>query len=948
MELKEIKQQLSILEVLQYYGLRPDKNQRLRCPFHPDKTPSLQVYPKTNTWCCFSSNCHAGTGDAIQFIELIEKCTKHEAIMKAQGMAGLQEPVVKQNGQPVQPEKPRVAEAETLVREAVLSKLFKYFVKALPLSKKAVDYLQSRAISYKDHEAGYNTGDWHHKLNEKNFLKSCEQYGLLKPRAAAGYNVWAKDCIIFPLKNEEGKIISLYGRSTTNPETSSGQAAHASRHFYLQNRSGLYPGYPSMQTKKLILCESIIDAASLLQQKEIAETFAVLALYGTNGLTDEHQKAIINWATTGSLPEHDSDREIIFMLDADEAGDAATAKHTVTLKQLLPTIKISKANLPAGEDINSLLQSHSDPQILSDLIEQRIDFSFYSQHNHFLDGVRETASLSSIEKEKIHSSETTAILATQGNSKLNTQNPELLIYDSNDLFFEILGGIRITGLDRMKVTLKVQHATKQLLPIRDTLDLYNRGQTEQLIQTISENFDANIKQTETAISELTGELENYRLEKIEALQPKEKQPYEMTPAARAAAMNELKKPNLLQRTGQLLMQCGIVGEQTNSLIAYLVYCTRKQNIPLHIMFLGSSGSGKTYLQERISELIPEEDKIEITQITENALYYFRQEELKNKLILIEDLDGAMSVFYPLRELQTKRKISKTVTLKDSKGNLKTITLTVEGPVCVSGCTTKEKIYEDNANRCLLLYTDQSREQDKRINEYQTKIAAGEINREREAQYRELFKNMQRLLQPLNIINPYAKYIELPEPVFKPRRTMTLLLGFIEAITFYHQYQREVKWSEATSRPLLGKDTNREPYIETTVEDIASAFELLKDVLFSKSDELSQATRTFFESLKSYLTETGQPSFTPQQIRKIFRIEPRTIQRYIRELKQYGFLKAVSGFKHRKGYEYSITDAEEYSQLKSGIDGHLASILAKLRAHAYCDSDNTATVVQLSQ
>lgn len=917
MELKEIKQQLSILEVLHHYGLHPDKNQRLLCPFHPDKTPSLQIYPKTNTWCCFSSNCNAGTGDAIQFIELIEKCTKHEAIMKAQNMAGWQEPVVKQNGQPVQPKIQPVAEAKTLAREAVLAKLFKYFVKALPLSKKAVDYLEGRVIDYKQHEAGYCSGDWHHKLNEKNFLKSCEQYGLLKARAAGGYSVWAKDCIIFPLKNQDNKIVSLYGRSTASDKEQ--------RHFYLSNRSGLYPGYPSMQTKKLILCESIIDAASLLQQEAIKSDYTILALYGTNGLTDEHQKAIIE------LPQLE---EIIFMLDADEAGNAATAKHTVTLKQLLPEIKISKATLPEGEDVNSLLQGHSDPQILSDLIKQREDFSFYSQHNHFLDGVRETASLSSIENEK---SETFTAPALQGNSKLNTANPELLIYDSNDLFFEILGGIRITGLDRMKVTLKVQHATKQLLPIRDTLDLYNRSQTEQLIQTISENFDANIRQTETAISELTGELENYRLEKIEALQPKEKQPYEMTPAARAAAISELKKPNLLQRTGQLLMQCGIVGEQTNSLIAYLVYGTRKQNIPLHIMFLGSSGSGKTYLQERISELIPEEDKIEITQITENALYYFRQEELKNKLILIEDLDGAMSVFYPLRELQTKRKLSKTVTLKDSKGNLKTITLTVEGPVCVSGCTTKEKIYEDNANRCLLLYTDQSREQDKRINEYQTMIAAGDINRAREAQYTELFKNMQRLLQPLNIINPYAKYIELPEPVFKPRRTMTLLLGFIEAITFYHQYQREVK-----------KSSTDQLYVESTIEDIESAFELLKDVLFSKSDELSQATRSFFENLKSYLTETGQPSFTPQQIRKIFRIEPRTIQRYIRELKQYGFLKAVSGFKHRKGYEYSITDAEEYSQLKSGIDAHLASILAKIRAHAYCDSDSTATVALLSQ
>lgn len=288
----------------------------------------------------------------------------------------------------------------------------------------------------------------------------------------------------------------------------------------------------------------------------------------------------------------------------------------------------------------------------------------------------------------------------------------------------------------------------------------------------------------------------------------------------------------------------------------------------------------------------------------------------------------MNVFYPLRELQTKRRISKTVTLKDGKGNLKRITLTVEGPVCVSGCTTKEKIYEDNANRCLLLYTDPSREQDKRINTYQTKLASGAVNREREQQYKDLFRNMQRVLRPIHIINPYASYIELPEPVFKPRRTMTLLLGFIEAVTLYHQYQRDVK-----------KDSSGQLYIETTIEDIEAAFTLLKEVLFSKSDELTRATRSFFEHLKSYLTESNQQSFTPQQIRKAFRIEPRTIQRYIRELRQYGLIKPVSGFKHRSGFEYRVIDPVEYQQLQTEIGRHLQGVLTKVKEHT---STATAT------
>lgn len=875
MDLKDIKQQLSINQVLQHYNLKPDKNQRLLCPFHPDKTPSLQIYPATNTYCCFSSNCNAGTGDTIQFIQLKENCNKHEALLKAASLI---------NGNTTalpQPAAKLFIEVEPLEKIAVITKLFKYFTKALPLTKKAVDYLEGRAINYRLHEAGCNAGDWHHKLNEKNFIASCEQYGLLKAKPAGGFTTWAKDCIIFPLKNQENKIISLYGRSITNNEES--------RHFYLANRSGLYPGYPAMTTKKLMLTESIIDAASLLQQSAIKAHYEILSLYGTNGLTEEHTKAIIE------LPQLE---EIILMLNADEAGEAATGKHAHTLHALLTHIRITLTNLPAGEDVNSLLQSHDDATILTDLINQRTDFSF------------------SIEKEKQPSSEITPTSLT----KLNTSNQELLIYDNCQLRIEVWGGIKITGLDRMKVTLKVQHKAKQLLPIRDTLDLYSRQQTENLIQTISENFDANIKQTETTISELTNELENYRIKKIEALQPKQETRNELSQAARATAINELKKEKLLERHNKMIGLTGIVGEEKNRMIAYLIYGYRKNGNPLHVMFLGASGSGKTYLQKKISELIPEEDKMEITQITENALYYFKQEELKNKLIIFEDLDGALQVFYPMRELQTKKKISKTVTLKDSKGNLKTITIVVEGPVCISGCTTKEKIYEDNANRCILLYIDMGKDQDKKIMEYHAAVESGEIDQEKESQYKELFKNIQRVLRPIQVNNPYSKFITLPEAVFKPRRTITLLRGFIKAIAFYHQYQREIK-----------KDKHGQLYIDVTIEDIEQGFYYMKDVLFSKSDELTKATREFFEKLKEYAKQNQLTSFKTQEIRKLFRMEPRTIQRYMKELSQYSYIKRINGHKGRPGFEYSITDTEEFTRLKTAIDAHIEEVLQNIKA-----------------
>lgn len=885
MEISEIKRRLSMEAVLQHYGLQWDRHKRLCCPFHDDSTPSMQVYPKTNTWCCFSANCTAGTGDVIQFIQLKENCSKREALVKATALAenASHAPVIaKQHKASAK----LFIESSPLEKIAVLTKVFSYFTRALPLSEKAISYLQGRGIDYRQHEVGYNSGDWHHK-REQHFITACESLHLLKARPAGGYSVWARDCVLFPLKNSENKTVSLYGRSITGNKDN--------RHFYLPDREGLYPGYPTPSTTKLILTESIIDAASLLQQQAVTDQYTILALYGTNGFTQEHQQAIIN------LPEL---QEVIFMLNADEAGEKAAKQHAATLSNLLPDITLTKVNLPAEEDVNSLLQSHEDPAILTDLIEGRTQFFV------------------SIERKN-------APVIPASKPLLNTTNAELLIYDDGELYMEILGGIKIAGLDKMKVTLKVRVKEKTNAPQWYSVDLYNQVQREQVISAVSESFEISTTEATSIITQLITELEQYRLQRMEALQPKEIPRPELTAVQKQQAIIELKKPNLLHRTAQLIKESGIVGEQTNSLIAYLVYCTRKQAVPLHVMFLGSSGSGKTYLQERISELIPEEDKIEITQITENALYYFKQEEFKHKLILIEDLDGALTVFYPLRELQTKRRISKTVTLKDSKGNLKTITLTVEGPVCVSGCTTKEKIYEDNANRCILLYTDQSRDQDKRINEYQAKLSAGAINKQREQQYRELFQNMQRVLKPINIINPYANHIQLPEQVFKPRRTMTLLLGFIEAVTFYHQYQREQK-----------KDDAGQYYIETSISDIEEAFMLLKDVLFSKSDELTKAARSFLQSLKAYHEQHQLTSFKVQDIRKAFRLEPRTLQRYMRELSQYGHIKRVGNQKGRPGFEYTIVQTGEYEQLRTAIDTQLEEVLQSIRAK--CDN---ATVMR---
>ena len=852
MEIQDIKSRLTITDVLAHYGIKPDRNNRVKCPWHDDKTPSLQIYPATNTWTCFSSNCAAGSGDAIEMIAKMERCTKHEALIKATEMVG---GIVS---------KPK----DEITRSAILIKYYQGSLSSISHSVHGKAYAAKRNLDYNKLGFGFCGHDigktWSTELQI-----SLEKTGLLKIR----------NCLIFPMRDRENQIASIYGRSINpNPNV---------KHFYLLGGfRGLYPSYPKAETKKIILVESIIDAATVKQYT----SYEVLALYGTNGFTTEHEEAI------KSLAELD---EIILFFDGDEAGRAAVTKYKESLKQLKPSVKISIVESPEGEDPNSLIQGH-DPEILTHLIESRIQ------------------EITTANKDDVKTDRHPSQDGHPSQGKLNIDNPELITYETQKLIITILGGIKITGLDRMRVTLKIELSQyTSSLPIRHSLDLYHTKQVEQLTEKMAGQVSSSTTEAERTISELTTKLEQYRQEKLEHLKPKKEEKRQLTEQEKKEAVKYLKDAKIMTNTLADIIKSGIVGEVQNALIAYLAYTSRKREKPLHIICLGASGTGKTYLQEKISELMPEEEKIEITTLSDNALYYFGREELKHKLILIEDLDGAENVLYPLRELQSKRKISKTVTLKDNKGNLKTITLEVEGPVCVSGCTTREKIYDDNANRSILLYIDDSAEQDKRIMEYHQKTSAGQINTGEEATVREKLKNVQRALQPIKIINPYAELIDLPQEVFKPRRTLMLLLSFIETVTFYHQYQRQIHYTQDT----------KESYIETTKDDIEIAFRLMKHVLFSKSDELSKATRNFLETLKKKTVD--DKTFYAGSLRKEMRLTPSTMKRHLIDLVRNGYVSIKGGSKHR-GFEYEVSDYEEYQKLKSNIDEKLNEILAKIK------------------
>jgi len=500
--------------------------------------------------------------------------------------------------------------------------------------------------------------------------------------------------------------------------------------------------------------------------------------------------------------------------------------------------------------------------------------------------------------------------------KLNTTNSDHITYKHTPMDIAVLGGIRLEGLDRMRVTLKVQ---VEHLSLRHNLDLYNDNQTEKLIRKIAERLEIGTSVAAAALTDLTDELEKYRLEEIERQTSKEDKRKLLSQEEIKEAQKYLQAPDLMQRTMEDIGRSGVIGEESNRLLMYIIFTSRKRATPLHVISLGSSGNGKTHLQEKVSALIPDEHKLEITTLSGNAFYYFGQQELRNKLILIEDLDGADEVLYPLREIKSKRQVTKTVVIKNTKGETRTVTLKVEGPVCVSGCTTKESIYEDNANRSFLIYVDESSEQDERIMDYQRKLSAGKIDLSEQWGIIEQFQNMQRVLQPITVRNPFAEMLHIPKEVFKPRRTNAHYLAFIEAVTFYHQYQREKQHD---------KDTGEE-FIETTLDDIEEANKLMKEILLRKSDDLNGATRNYFERLKDWLQKEDKNSFTNAAARKELRVNASNQKRYMIALQEWGLVQKVKGDK-KNGFNYEVTTYEDQKQRNQRIESVMDNIVAEIK------------------
>jgi len=556
--------------------------------------------------------------------------------------------------------------------------------------------------------------------------------------------------------------------------------------------------------------------------------------------------------------------------DADEGGERAARRDAERLQGI--GLSVYRIRLPMGEDVNSYALS-AGPEALRKAVRNAAWLGAGTAPGVDAPGVDAPG----VDAPVPPSSSLVAADSPDGEGTAKEETvaaprqeaPELVAYGEyheltvGDRRYRVGGLAKNGGLDSLKITLRIWHSERFHL---DQLDLCKDVDRRRFCERAGHECRLDEELIKRDFGKLLLACERAQDARLRA---------EMAPGAtvaiapeeREAAEAFLKAPDLIARLDAAFDSSGIVGEKTNRLAAYLTATSRLLPKPLAVIIQSTSAAGKTTLMEAVLSFFPPEEKVKYSAMTGQSLYYLGEKNLKHKILAIVEEEGAEKASYALKLLQSEGELTIASTGKDAHtGRMVTQDYHVEGPVSIMLTTTSIDIDEELTNRCLVLTVDESREQTERIHERQRQARTLEGLRLRKTRKKTLtlLQNAQRLLRPLEIVNPYADELTFTAERTRTRRDHEKYLTLIEAVTLLHQLQRPIE-----------DDALAGPHLKTTLEDIALANRLAPEVLGRSLDELPPQTRSLLENIKTMVAETCEA-------RKIDQEKARFTRREVRE------------------------------------------------------------------
>jgi DNA-directed RNA polymerase specialized sigma24 family protein len=460
----------------------------------------------------------------------------------------------------------------------------------------------------------------------------------------------------------------------------------------------------------------------------------------------------------------------------------------------------------------------------------------------------------------------------------------------------LIRGIEQNNSKKLRVNLKVSKDNRFHI---DTLDLYASKHRKVFAKETALLFHIPQETVEAEVNKIIEKLESY----IEGKKKDIQQTVVLTEKERQEAVNFLKSEDLMEEILADFEVMGCAGEKTNKLMGYLAAVSRKLDDPLSLLILSRSAAGKSTLQDAVLEFVPDEDKSKYTRITGQALFYKGENSLQHKFIAIEEEEGASEASYSIRAIQSSKFLTIATTTKDPlTGGMKTQENHVKGPLSIILTTTRNDIDYETMSRFVVLTIDESREQTKLIHDLQRRKDTLEgllRSREREVLVKK-HHNAQRLLKPVKVVNPYAKYLTFLDNRLRARRDHKKYLSLIKAVAFLRQYQRTTKKVEHEGKTI--------EYIEVTLEDIEFANELANEILGRSLDELSPQSRKLLILLREMVSNISkskgmlmsETKVSRRDIREYVKWSDHQVRDHLKQLIDLEYVRVTAG---RNGLRY---------------------------------------------
>jgi hypothetical protein len=382
---------------------------------------------------------------------------------------------------------------------------------------------------------------------------------------------------------------------------------------------------------------------------------------------------------------------------------------------------------------------------------------------------------------------------------------------------------------------------------------------------------------------------------------------EMPQEIRDEAERMLNDPLLIKHVVEDVAALGVAGERELTADLYSIGTSRLLPRPLAGIVQGPSASGKSYLIEKVALLFPPETVIHATQMTPQALFHMKPGALAHKFIVagersrIED-DERAEATRALREMLSAGKLSKLMPMKVEGGRIETVAIEQEGPIAFVESTTLAKVFEEDANRCLLLHTDEQPNQTRRIISTLAKGYGGTFQAKADRIVQRHFA-LQRLLQPLPVVIPYADRLGELFTIdrVEARRAFPQVMSAIQAVALLHQRQR--------TRDGGGR-------LLATADDYHLARRLLaRPMARLLGGGLSDPARRFFDRLQTWAA--GQ-SFTSTEAKGKEKNCKSSVYGWLNELHEAALVELVEQARGRQPATWRLTGNHPVDGVLTGL------------------------------